>query len=285
MDPKKDVCIITGANTGIGRATAVELARRGARVLIACRSEVKGREAVGLVKSESGSAAVDFLELDLASLASVRRAAAAFLALDLPLPLLINNAGVAGQRGLTADGFELHFGTNHLGHFLFTNLLLDRIKQSAPARIVNVSSKSHYRARGIDFNLVRVSTPTIAGVREYEVSKLANVLFTAELARRLEGSGVTTYALHPGVVASDVWRRVPWPVRALMKKWMLSNEDGALTTLHCATSPEVAKESGLYYDSCRRKEPSPLAHDAALARELWEKSEEWTREAAPAPAA
>src|SRR5690349_9036275 len=112
MDPKKDVCIITGANTGIGRATAVELARRGARVFVACRSEVKGREAVSLVKSESGSAAVDFLELDLASLASVRRGAAAFLALDLPLPLLINNAGVAGQRGLTADGFELHFGTN-----------------------------------------------------------------------------------------------------------------------------------------------------------------------------
>ena len=272
-------CLITGANTGIGRATALELARRGAHVFVACRSEQKGREAALAIERDSGNPSVEFLELDLASLASVRRAAKALLARDMPLPLLLNNAGVAGQRGITQDGFELHFGVNHLGHFLLTELLLDRIKASTPARIVNVSSRANYNARGIDFDAVRRPTKSFTGLPEYGVSKLANVLFTAELARRLEGTGITTYALHPGVVASDAWRRIPWPIRPLVTWGMVSNEEGAKTSLYCATSPDVAGESGLYYDACRRKEPNPIAHDTALARELWERSESWTREA------
>lgn len=274
------VCLITGANTGIGRATAVEIARRGAQVFVACRSVEKGNEAVALVKRESGNEAVELLKLDLGSLASVRQAAAAFLARDLPLDLLINNAGVAGQRGLTADGFELHFGTNHLGHFLLTELLLDRVKAAGTARIVHVSSKAHYDAPGIDFDILRRSTKSITGLPEYAVSKLANVLFSAELARRLAGTGVTSYALHPGVVASDAWRRIPWPFRSLVTWRMLSNEQGAETSIHCATSEQAGKETGLYYDHSRVKEPSKPGQDTALAKQLWDRSVGWTREGA-----
>ncbi|MFO0760166.1 MAG: SDR family oxidoreductase [Byssovorax sp.] len=275
---KGKICLITGANTGIGRATAVDLARRGARLFVACRSAEKGNEAVAGIRREGGSDTVEFLRLDLGSLASVREAAQAFLARDLPLHLLINNAGVAGQRGITTDGFELHFGTNHMGHFLLTDLLLDRLKASAPARIVHVASKAHFDAKGIDFTKLHQSTPSFTGLPEYAVSKLCNVLFSAELARRLEGTGVTSYALHPGVVASDAWRRIPWPFRSLVTWRMLTNEQGAETTIHCATSAEAGKETGLYYDHSRVKTPSKPAQDRALAAELWDRSVTWLKD-------
>ncbi|HEV7734556.1 MAG TPA: SDR family oxidoreductase [Candidatus Binatia bacterium] len=275
MAEKQQVALVTGANTGIGRATALALAKRRMHVVVACRSEEKGRAAVADIRREASSDAVDLLPLDLGSLASVRRGAAAFLARGLPLTLLVNNAGVAGQRGRTADGFELHFGTNHLGHFLLTQLLLDRITTSAPARIVNVASKAHLDAKPIEWTSLQGSTRSFTGLPEYAVSKLANILFTKELARRLAGTGVTVYALHPGVVASDAWRRIPWPIRPLITRNMLSNDDGALTTLHCATSVEAGNETGLYYDHSTVREPLPLANDAALARELWERSERW----------
>ena len=273
---EKKVAFVTGANTGIGRATAFELARGGAHVFVACRSREKGEEAARDIRARSGNADVEMFDLDMASLASVRSGAARFLERGLPLHLLINNAGVAGQRGETAEGFELHFGTNHLGHFLLTELLLDRIKASAPARIVNVSSTMHYKAKSLDFDAVRGFTRTITGLPEYEVSKLANVLFSAELGRRLEGTGVTTYSLHPGGVASDAYRRIPWPFRKLVTMGMLTNEEGAKTTLHCALSEEAGKETGLYYDKSRVREPSTLARDTALARELWDRSVAWT---------
>lgn len=273
MSETTTVALVTGANTGIGRATATELARRGMHVFVACRSAEKGKAAVDAICAATGSSRVELLALDLGSLASVRRAADAFLATGLPLHLLINNAGVAGQRGITADGFELHFGTNHLGHFLLTALLRERLVASAPARVVNVASKAHFDARGIDWTALERSTPSFTGLQEYAVSKLCNVLFTQELARRLAGTGVTVYALHPGVVASDAWRRIPWPIRPLLTRNMISNEDGAKTTLHCATSPEAARETGLYYDRCTPEAPLPLANDAALAAELWQRSE------------
>jgi NAD(P)-dependent dehydrogenase (short-subunit alcohol dehydrogenase family) len=197
------------------------------------------------------------------------------LARDLPLHLLINNAGLAGARGLSASGFELAFGVNHMGHFLLTELLLDRLRSSAPARIVTVASRAHMRVPSIDWNALRAATKTRSAVHEYGVSKLANVLFSAELGRRLAGSGVTTYCLHPGVVASEVWRAVPWPVRPLIKLFMLSTEQGARTTLHCATAVEAAGQTGLYYDKSRVAEPVGLALDAALAAELWRRSEAW----------
>ena len=267
--------LVTGGNTGIGRATALALAGQGARVYVACRSAAKGEGAAAAIRAATGNEAVFLLPLDLADLASVRSCAAGFLAYGEPLHVLVNNAGVGGARGLTRQGFELTFGVNHLGHFLLTQLLLDRLVASAPARVVTVSSDSHYSARGIDFDALRRPARGITGMREYAVSKLCNVLFSQELARRVADTGVHTYALHPGVVASDIWRRVPWPVRPLVTRRMLSVTDGAATSLYCATSPEVASDSGLFYDSCARRDPSPVA-TPELGRELWQRSETWT---------
>jgi retinol dehydrogenase 12 len=269
------VVLITGANTGIGLITARERAAQGAHVFIACRSRERGQEAINEIRSSTPNVNIELLVLDLGDLDSVRTCAAAFLARDLPLHILINNAGLAGARGLSKSGFEMAFGVNHVGHFLFTQLLLDRIKQSAPARIVTVSSRAHTRVSGIDWNAVTKPTQTTTGFQEYGVSKLANLLFSAELGRKLAGTGVTTYALHPGVVASDVWRKVPWPFRSLMKLTMITVEEGAKTTIHCATSSDVANETGLYYDKCRVKEPTAVGQDAALAAELWRRSEAW----------
>jgi NAD(P)-dependent dehydrogenase (short-subunit alcohol dehydrogenase family) len=267
--------LITGGNTGIGLATAVVLARDGGRVYIACRSATAGEAAVTRIRAESGSGDVWLLPLDLASLASVRECAAAFLARGEPLHVLLNNAGVGGQRGQTADGFELHFGVNHLGHFALTRLLLPRLAESGPgARVVTVSSAAHYGAAGIDFAAVRRPTASFAGMREYSVSKLANVLFSQELARREAGSGVRSYALHPGVVASDIWRRIPRLARPLVTRRMLSVEQGALTSLYCAVSPAVADQSGLFYDQCAVREASPVG-PPELGALLWERSTEW----------
>jgi dehydrogenase/reductase SDR family protein 13 len=269
--------IITGANTGIGKITARELAKRGARVILACRSKDKTLPVIAEIKQETGNDKVEFVQLDLGDLASVRTCAAELVARNIPFDGLINNAGLAGQRGKTKDGFELTFGTNHLGHYLFTRLLLDRLKQAGTARIVNVSSKSHYQAKGIDWDALQQPTRTVTALKEYEVSKLANVLFTKELARRLTGTKVTTYAVHPGVVATDVWRKVPAPVRWVMKKFMVTPEQGALSSLRCATDPELATETGRYYtDNGQERKPNPLADDTALAATLWQKSAEWT---------
>jgi len=267
--------VVTGANTGIGRATAEELARRGASVYVTARSRDKGEAAVASIKAAAASGSVFFLPLDLADLDSVRSCADAFLARGEPLHVLVNNAGVAGVRGLTRQGFELMFGVNHLGHFLLTSALLDRLVSSAPSRVVTVASDAHYQARGIDWEAVRRPARGITGLGEYAVSKLCNVLFSQELARRMEGTGVTTYALHPGVVASDIWRRVPWPVRPLITRRMLSVTDGAVTSLYCAASPEVASQSGLFYEKCAPRSPSRVA-TPELAAELWQRSEAWT---------
>lgn len=274
------VALITGANTGIGRVTALELARAGMHVFVACRSLDKARPVVAEIIATTGNTKVELLEIDLADFASVRACAAAFLKRDLPLHLLINNGGLAGSHGRTKSGFELAFGVNHMGHFLLTSLLLDRIKQSAPARIVNVASRAHIRVKGIDFDAVRTRTKTRTAVKEYGVSKLANVLFSAELSRRLEGTGVTTYALHPGVVATDVWRTIPWPFDRLIKLFMITVEQGALTTLHCALSDEAGKQTGLYYDKQKVIAPSKVGQDMDLAKRLWTQSEQWIAESA-----
>jgi NAD(P)-dependent dehydrogenase (short-subunit alcohol dehydrogenase family) len=270
----RQVIVITGANTGIGRATAEALAARGSKLLLACRTEEKTRAVLEAARALGGEA--EFIPLDLGDFQSIRACAARIVAAGLPIDVLINNAGLAGQRGATKDGFEIAFGTNHLGHYLLTMLLLPRLRAAPHARIVSVASKAHYDARGIDFDAVRRPTRSITGLPEYAVSKLANVLFTRELARRTGPGGVHAYALHPGVVASDAWRRVPWPIRPLMKLGMISNEEGAKTTLFCATSPDVADHQGRYYDSCREKTPSPLAQDDDLAQRLWDKSAEFT---------
>ena len=267
--------LLTGANTGIGLVTARELAKQGAHLFITCRSAERAQPALEQIRAASGNTQVEALVLDLGDFASVRQCAQTFLARGLPLHLLINNAGLAGTRGLSASGFELAFGVNHMGHFLLTQLLLERIQASAPARIVTVASRAHYRACGLHWDALRHTTRSRTAIDEYSNSKLANVLFSAELGRRLAGSGVAAYALHPGVVTSDLWRAVPWPLRSLMKLGMISTEDGAVTTLFCATAPEIAQDSGLYYDKCRPRTPSAMARDKALAAELWQRSVQW----------
>lgn len=268
--------VITGANTGIGKVTATELARRGAHVILACRSLDKARPVVEQIQRETGNPRVELVRLDLADLASVRACAEELLARNIPIHGLINNAGLAA-RGQTKDGFELTFGTNHLGHYLLTRLLLPRLQEAGTARVVNVASDSHFGAKGIDWEAQRRPTKSRTALPEYAVSKLANVLFTKELARRLEGTGVTTYAVHPGVVATDVWRRIPMPFRWLVTRFMLTPEEGARATLVTATSPDLADQSGRYYTKGgKEKRPSHLADDAALARELWTRSAEWT---------
>jgi retinol dehydrogenase-12 len=258
--------LVTGSNTGIGRVTAEQLAKLGAHVILACRSAEKTLPVVESIRAAGGSA--EHLELDLASLASVRAGAETYLASGKPLHQLINNAGLAAP-GLTRDGFELTFGVNHIGHYLLTRLLLPRLEEAEAPRIVNVSSKAHYRARSIDFDSVR-KTSSLTALPEYAASKLANVLFTKELARR--HPRVLSTALHPGVVASDAWRRLVWGVRHVAKLFMITTEEGARTTLHCATADV---RNGAYYDRSREKKPNPAAENEELARALWERSAEW----------
>jgi NAD(P)-dependent dehydrogenase (short-subunit alcohol dehydrogenase family) len=265
--------LITGANSGIGRVTAEVLARRGAKVWLACRDREKTAPVLGAITQAGGHA--EFLPLDLSDLASVRSCAERFLARNEPLHVLINNAGLAGRRGVTKQGFELTFGVNHLGHFLLTELLLPKLLEQPHSRVVNVSSIAHYDAPGVDFASLRQPSPIWRVLRAYQVSKLCNVLHAKALARRYGERGLHAYSLHPGVIASDVWREVPQPIRWFMLRHMLTNEQGAQTSLYCATSAEVADQNGLYYDSCRVKEPSSLAHDVALQDELWQKSQDY----------
>jgi NAD(P)-dependent dehydrogenase (short-subunit alcohol dehydrogenase family) len=271
------VALITGANVGIGRVTAIELAKAGHRVIIAGRSLARTQPILDDIQALPGSLPALFLPLDLSSMNSVRACAEAFAALQLPLHLLVNNAGVAGARGLTVDGFEMTFGVNHVGHFLLTQLLLPHLIAAAPARVVTVASRAHKRTSGIDWEDVRRPTRSITGIREYANSKLANLLFSAELAKRLQGTQVSTYSLHPGVVDTEIWRALPTWARPLLRlRGLLTAEEGARTTLHCALhAPQT--ETGLYYADCHPTAPAALGQNAELARALWERSEAWVR--------
>ena len=272
------VCLVTGANTGIGLETARELARRGALVLMGARDRSRGAAAVADVRASTDGSA-ELLLLDLASLASVGRAAERVLEEHDRLDLLVNNAGlVLGQRQITEDGFEATFAINHLGHFELTRRLLDRLKASAPARIINVASDAHRGSRGLDFDDLAYERRRYRAMKVYADSKLANLLFTRELSRRLEGSGVVVHAVHPGVVRSgfardgDLKGPAGWVFRALAP-FLLSPEQGAATTLHVALSEDAATSRGEYWARCTRRQPQPPALDDAAARRLWEVSE------------
>ncbi len=269
--------IVTGSNTGIGRVTALELARQGADVVMACRSEERAAPVVEEIQKATG-ANVEYMKLDLGSFAGIQDFADAYLKTGKPIDVLVNNAGIAGLIGQTSDGFEMHFGVNHLGPMLLTHLLLDRIKESVETsghgRIVTVASRAHTRVQGIDYSTVKQRTLTKTGFPEYSVSKLGNVLFNMELAKHLEGTNIHTYALHPGVVASDIWRRVPALVRPIAKLFMITNEEGAQTSIYCASSPGCAGETGLYYDKSKLKTTANHATSEA-AQECWEKSMEY----------
>jgi dehydrogenase/reductase SDR family protein 13 len=269
---------VTGVNSGLGRVTVQELAARGGSVILASRSEERTRPVLEEIRSKRRDADVRFVHIDLADLGSVRRAAEAFLASGRPLDVLVNNAGLAGSRGLTKDGFEITIGTNHVGPFLLTELLLPALRAAPQGRIVNVSSRAHFTVKQMDWTLLeRRTTPARSRFREYAYSKLMNVLHAKELARRLADTRVTTYSLHPGAVASNIWRSVPWPIRPLITAFMLSNEEGAKTQIYCATAPELSASSGRYYEKCREVPPSRLAQDEALAGELYARTEEALR--------
>jgi NAD(P)-dependent dehydrogenase (short-subunit alcohol dehydrogenase family) len=275
QDLKGRVYLVTGANTGIGQVTATDLAKRGGHVILACRSEARTAPVVEAIKAEAGHDLVEFVPLDLGDLASVRACAELLLAREHPLHVLIANAGLAGLRGQTDSGFEIHFGVNHIGHALLVRLLLPKLRASKPARVVIVASRAHTRVKAWDLSHIQEPTRTKTGFPEYSVSKLANVYFARQLAARLEGSGINVYALHPGVVASDIWRRVPGPIRWLMKRFMITVEEGAMTQLHCATAPEAADEHGLYYDRSKPKAVAPLAENEAHAEDLWVRTSAW----------
>jgi NAD(P)-dependent dehydrogenase (short-subunit alcohol dehydrogenase family) len=209
----------------------------------------------------------------------VKGASDAFLARQQPLHVLVCNAGLVRVQGTTKQGFERTFGVNHLGHFLLVQLLRPALEAGAPARVVVVASRAHERFRGtLDLSAFRSPRRSFTGWPEYQVSKLCNVLFVKELARRWDASKVHSYALHPGVIASDIWRIVPWPMRPLLHSFMRTPEEGARASIHCASAPEVAEHTGRYYDEDGREKPcAPQADDPALAKALWDQSVEWVR--------
>lgn len=268
----QQVALITGANTGIGRATALALADRGYQVMLAGRSLERTKPVLdGILKL--GKIQPLFFDLQLDDLDSVRACASEILTVGLPIQFLINNAGLALQRGQTRQGYELAFGVNHLGHFLLTQLLLGRIIESAPARIINVASRAHRMTTDIPWEYLRQPTRSLTGTREYAVSKACNILFTKELARRLEGTHVSCFSLHPGVVATDIWRATPFFMKPFVKFIpMLTPEDGARTTLFCIESAEPS-QSGQYFANCQAARTTPLASNVAVAEYLWNFSE------------
>jgi NAD(P)-dependent dehydrogenase (short-subunit alcohol dehydrogenase family) len=272
------VALITGANAGIGQVTAIELAKKGIHVVLATRSEQSTQPLLKQIRQMTQSPeSARWLPLDLADLASVRACAASFLAFQLPLKYLINNAGVAGARGLTKQGFEWAFGVNHVGHFLLTRLLLERLKQTSASRVVTVASRAHLLAfNGLNWASLQQTTKSLTTAKEYGVSKLANILFSAELGRQLLGSGVSSYSVHPGVVSTSLWRHVPkFLLPVLSMRPMLTAEQGARTTLYCVLeAPQT--ETSLYYADSRAQRPSKIAQDPQLAQRLWDQSMQWT---------
>jgi len=295
--------IVTGANSGIGLIAAQQLAKQGARVIMGCRRIPAGSEAAAEIRAAVPGAELEVRELDLGSLASVRAFVEGFLADHARLDVLLNNAGVMNTpQGTTEDGFETQIGVNHFGHFLLTSLLLDVLKASAPSRIVNVSSCFHDKAQGregrIHFDDMHYASRPYDGWEAYAQSKLANLLHAKELAKRLEGTGVTAVSVHPGWVRTNLMRHsmpdwlqtVTRPILRLMG--MIEPWEGTQTTLFAVLSPSVADQSGAYYsqlgiyrDKSANKggwplrSPNPVAHDEAVAARLWDVTEQAVAEA------
>ncbi|XP_068425566.1 retinol dehydrogenase 12-like [Clinocottus analis] len=271
--------LITGANTGIGKETSRDMARRGARVVMACRDLSRAEQAAEEIRLSTGNGNVVIRHLDLGSSYSVRQFAKDFNDGEDRLDILINNAGVMMcPRWLTEDGFETQLAVNHLGHFLLTNLLLPKLKSSAPSRVITVSSIAHKGGR-IDFDDLFSSRKTYSSLESYRQSKLANVLFSRELGRRLRGSGVSAFCLHPGVIRTQLGRHVEgWfpmlgallslPSLLLMK----TPTEGSQTTLYCSLTPGLEALSGRYFSDCAEKEAAPEGRDDFVASKLWDES-------------
>nr|XP_039264098.1 retinol dehydrogenase 12-like [Styela clava] len=274
--------VITGANTGIGLETAVDMAERDAKLIIACRDPRRGESALKHIVAETGSQRVRFSLLDLSSFSSVRQFVENFKNEEQRLDILINNAGIMMcPQSTTQDGFETHFGVNHLGHFLLTYLLLDLIKASAPSRIITLSSVMHRRLYNAHIHWNDLNLKKSYNARDaYSQSKLMNVLFSRELAKRLEGTGVTTYCVHPGLVNTKLvkyagthgncWDTLFGCVTKSTKGFWKTPRHGAQTTIYCAIAPELENETGKYYSECKKAREASSGRDDGAACKLWE---------------
>lgn len=271
----KKVCLVTGANSGIGKVTAKALAAGGATVIMICRNRDKGEAARAEIVRETGAENVDLMIADFSDLGRVRRLAADVKAKYPRLHTLVNNAGAYNsKRNLTADGYETTFAGNHLGYFLLTVELLDLLKSSAPARVVNVASEAHRNAH-INFDDLSLEN-SYSGWKAYGQSKLANALFTYELARRLKGTGVTANCMHPGVVGTSLFNNIgglAGKITGLFTPFMRTPEKGADTIIWLASSPEVEGITGKYFIDRKERATNPESYDTAIAARLWEVSE------------
>jgi len=272
------ICLITGATSGIGQATAMALAQKGATVIVAGRSEERCLNTLAQIRNKTGNPNVDYLLADLSVQAQVCALAVEFKSRYQRLDVLVNNAAaIYFRREVSADGIEMSFALNHLAYFLLTNLLLETLKSSAPARVVNVASNSH-RHKHLDFDNLELKRGYWAGTA-YGRSKLCNLYFTYELNRRLEGSGVTVNTMHPGFVRTNMAANNGWLVRFFLPfvhRNSLTPEQGARTVVYLAFSPDVEGVSGKYFVSEREVKSDPVSYDESIGRRLWQISEEMT---------
>lgn len=269
-------CVVTGATSGIGRVTALELARMGARVVLVSRTRERGRQTLMEICRDTGRTQVDLLVADLSSREDVRRLAGELTVRYPQIDVLVNNAGaIFTRRQESADGVEMTLALNHLGYFHLTTLLLDTLRRSAPCRIINVASEAHRGAR-LDLDDLQLAR-RYSGWRAYANSKLCNLLFTYELARRVEGTGIAVHAVHPGTIASGFGRNTPGFFRSLVRlgsPFMGSPEKGARTVIHLATAPDVADAPAAYWISDRIRRSSAASRNPETAARLWALSEE-----------
>lgn len=273
--------VLSGANSGIGKATAMALAAKGARLILICRTEQKGFEVrQEILDSTQSNAVIEVLACDFSSLAQIRRVADEVALLTPTVDVLLNNAGaIFKSRELTVDGYEMSFGVNHLGYFLLTNLLLPQLQNADNARIVNVASDAHRFVRQFDFDNLQ-GEKSFSQWQAYGLSKLCNILFTYELARRLSNTKITANCLHPGVVSTNFGKDAGWLLNTFSKIsqfFILSPEKGAETSIYLASSPEVAGVSGAYFVKCKPVKSSALSYDQPTAQRLWTVSEELTQ--------
>ncbi|MHA1315210.1 MAG: SDR family oxidoreductase [Candidatus Helarchaeota archaeon] len=280
---KGKICMITGANSGIGKETARELARMGAKVVMVCRNEQRGQAALAEIQEDTGSDQVELFLADLLSQESIRKMVSSYKQKYKKLHVLVNNAGlIFYKREVTPEGYEKTLAINHLGHFLLTNLLLDMIKASAPARIITVSSGAHKMAKLDldDLMMKKKKRLRFFSMASYSNSKLANILFTYELARRLEGTNVTANVLHPGGVKTNFGKGTnPWYYRVMFSvasPFLKSPAKGAKTSIYLASSPDVQDITGKYFVNCQETKSSDISYDEDLQKKLWDISEKLT---------
>lgn len=273
------IVLITGGNAGIGLATAKDLAVKGAEVVITCRSDEKGQDGVDQIKKASGSSSVSYELLELSSQKNVREFAERIGNKYPMIDVLINNAGCfISDRIINDDAIEMQFATNHIGHFLLTNLLLPNLKAAGKARVISLSSMAHKSAKSLDLSDINYEKAEYKSWGSYARSKLCNILFARELGKRLEGTGISTYSLHPGGVRTQIAEKnVSWFMKfvwIIMKPLMISVEEGAATSIYLASSPEVENITGHYWHKCKQVHGSSVSRDMNLAADLWKKSEE-----------